>query len=267
MPAAHHHLDDETLNAVLDGEATDTQRADASRCPRCTARLARLGQVSTALGAPVSPSDPDRRRAALDAALAAHDAGIGIAAPPSLELRRHRRMSPGWAAAAAVVLAGALAVPLVDGLGGNDQDREAATTGDRDTSAGGSVTEEDALADQDAMPEASAARPHLGEIDLAGLDELAATIVRDGPRYLSSDPAPATGRTEADAAALEQSCEPAARRRDPSLQWLVYAGEGTVAGRPAVVLGFEVATAGAPPSVRVLVLASDDCTELGSAAA
>lgn len=266
MPAAHHHLDDETLNAVLDGEATSDQRADAARCPECAARLARLGQVATELGAPVSPSDPDRRRAALDAALAAHDAGV--TAPSSLDVRR-RRLSSGWAAAAAVVLAGALAVPLVDGLGGNDQGREAATAGDREsTAAGGSVAEDGSLADQDAMPEASPAPPHLGEIDLAGLEELAASIARGVPQPLSSDPgpAPAASRTEADAGALEQSCEPAARRRDPSLQRLVYAGEGTVTGRPAVVLGFAVAPAGAPPSVRVLVLASDDCTELGSAA-
>ena len=262
MPAAHHHLDDETLNAVLDGEATDDQQADASRCPECAARLVRLGQVSTALGAPVSPPDPDRRRTALDAALAALDAGV--TAPPSLELRRRRRVSPGWAAAAAVVLAGALAVPLVDGLGGEDQGREAATDGDRDTSASGSVTEEDALADQGAMPEAAAAPPHLGEIDLDELDELAASIARDVSQYLSSDPAPAAGRTEADGAVLEQSCEPAARQRDPSFRRLVYAGEGTVAGRPAVVLGFDVTPSGVPPTIRLLVLARDDCTQLAA---
>ena len=264
MSAAHHHLDDETLNAVLDGEATDDQRADASRCPECAARLARLGQVATALGAPVSSSDPDRRRAALDAARAAHDAGV--TAPPPLDLRR-RRLSPGWAAAAAVILAGALAVPLVDGLGRNDQGREAATAGGQDTtSAGGSVAEDGALADQDAMPEASPTPPHLGEIDLAGLKELAATIDRD---LASPDPAAASSPEAArlQEQAADPACEDAARRRDPSLQGMAYAGEATFAGRPAVVLAFEIASAGAPPTVRLLVLATDDCTQLGSATA
>ena len=260
MPAAHHHLDDETLNAVLDGEATDEQGADASRCPECAARLARLGQVAAVLGAPVSPSDAHRRRAALAAALAAHDAGV--TAPSSLDLRRRRRLSPGWAAAAAVVLAGALAVPLVDGLGRNDENREAATAGDRDTtSVGGSAAEDDALADQSAMPGTFSAPPHLGEIDLAGLDELAATIDRDPP----SRDAPAAASPEA-ARPYEQAgdpaCEEAARRRDPSLQGLAFAGEGTVTGRPAVVLAFEVAPPGTRPTIRLLVLAIDDCTEL-----
>ena len=255
MPSAHHHLDDETLNAVLDGEATDDQRADASRCPECAARLARLGQVATALGAPVSSSDPDRRRAALDAALAAHDAGV--IAPPPLELRRRRRVSPGWAAAAAVILAGALAVPLVDGLGRNDQDREAATAGDTEA----------AQSDETGAPGVDQVAPLSGEIDLTDLDQLAASIARGMPQYDASDPAPVAGRTEADATAREQSCEQAARQRGPSLQRLAYAGEGTVAGRPAVVLGFEVTPPGAPPTIRLLVLALDDCTELGSATA
>ena len=262
MPAAHHHLDDETLNAVLDGEATDGQRADAARCPECAARLARLGRVATALGAPVSPSDAHRRRAALDAALAAHDAGV--TAPSSLDVRRRRRLSPGWAAAAAVVLAGALAVPLVDGLGRNDEGRQQATVGDRDTTAaGGSAAEDDALADQSAMPETFAAPPHLGEIDLAGLDELAATIDRGLPGRV---PAAASGPEAAQRQELaaDPACEEAARRRDPSLQRLAYAGEGTVAGRPAAVLAFEVAPAGAPPTVRLLVLATDDCTQLAA---
>ena len=263
MPAAHHHLDDETLNAVLDGEATSDQGADAARCPECAARLARLGQVATALGAPVSPSHAHRRRAALDAALAAHDAGV--TAPSSLDLRRRR--SPGWAAAAAVVLAGALAVPLVDNLGGNDEGRQQATAGDRDTtSVDGSAAEDGALADQRAMPETFAAPPHLGEIDLADLDELAATIDRDLP---GRDPAAASGPETAplQEQAADPACEVAARRRDPSLQALAYAAQGTVTGRPAMVLAFEVTPPATPPTVRLLVLAIDDCTELASASA
>ncbi|HEV2809881.1 MAG TPA: hypothetical protein VGV93_05725 [Acidimicrobiales bacterium] len=265
MSAAHHHLDDETLNAVLDGEATDDHRVDASGCPECAARLARLGHVATALGAPVSPSDADRRRAAIAAAVAAHDAGV--TAPPPLHLRRRRRVSPGWAAAAAVVLAGALAVPLVDGLGGNDEGREAATAGDRDiTAAGGSVDEEGALADQQATPEASGGGNQLGEIDLADLDELAATIDRDRP----SRDTPAAARSEAVRPyeqAADPVCEEVARQRDPSLQALAFAAQGSVTGRPAVVLAFEVTAPGTPSTIRLLVLAQDNCTELGTASA
>jgi hypothetical protein len=43
---------------------------------------------------------------------------------------------------------------------------------------------------------------------------------------------------------------------------VLYTAQATVDGRPAVVLAFE---AGAPPTIRLLVLATDGCAELGSA--
>lgn len=259
----HRHLDDETLNAVLDGEATEEERVDASACTECSARLVRLVQVATALGTRVPPSDAPRRRAAIDAALAAQDSDV--AAPTPLDSRRRRRVSPGWAAAVAVVLAGALAVPLVDDLGGRGQPQEAATaddttadTGDAGeaTSSGGSAAEEEeaALSNGRLAPSGFGTPPHLGEVDLEGLDELAASIP-------AARPAPGAAQT----AATEQPCEEPARRRDPSLQRLAYAAEGTVAGRPVVVLAFEVAPPGAPPAIRLVVLTTDGCAQLGSA--
>ncbi|CAN5208093.1 hypothetical protein BH24ACT1_BH24ACT1_04200 [soil metagenome] len=254
MPSAHRHFDDETLNAILDGEATEEERAAASGCTDCSARLVRLGHVAAALGTPVSPSDPQRRRAAVDAALEAQDPGV--TAPTPLNARRGWRMAPGWAAAAAVVLAGALAVPLVNNLGGNDQSQETATAGDT-TAADRSVAEDEAaLSEENTASGASGARPDLGEIDLSGLDELAVSITRNPQAQSATRPAEE-----------KQPCERASRQRNPSLRRLAYAAEGTIAGRPAVVLAFEVAPAGAPSAVRLLVLVRDDCRELASASA
>lgn len=257
----HRHLDDEALNAVLDGEATEEQAALASACTLCSARLHRLEQVARALAAPTAPSDGQRRRAAIAAARRAAEPPPAV--PTPLAPRRRRRISPAWAAAAAVV-AGALAVPLlVDGPAGERQDL--ATSGESaEDSAGGDTTGDRYLAPGRAgAPTAAAGLEHLGEVEQAGLDELAASIER---RPLSADQ-----RSEGAEGALappgvaDAPCQQAARRNDPSLGPLVYAAEATFSGRPAVVLAFTGADPGGPRSVRVVALDSDSCAELASA--
>jgi hypothetical protein len=289
MPAdPHRHLDDEALNAVLDGEASEEERAGAAACADCSARLDRLRLVAAALAAPGPSPDATRRRAAIDAALRA---GEPVAA--ALPFRRRRwPVSPAWAVAAAVVAAGALAVPLVDDLAGRGQGRDQATAA-RDTAeqSAGDVADatpgEEFLADQEASPtdedgrsgrSAAAAAHDLGAIDLADLDELTASIQRqpqqDPPRDLSAPGAapaaeaarPDAGESGGDrATAGTQPCEDAARQRDGALGPVTYAAGATVDGRPAVVLAFEALPPDAPPALRLLVLAADGCAELGSA--
>lgn len=290
MPAdPHRHLDDDVLNAVLDGEASTEERAEAAACDACSARLDRLRLVARALAAPVPSPDATRRRAAIDAALRA-----GEPEPARLELRRRRwRVSPAWAAAAAVVAAGALAVPLVNDLAGRGQGQDQATVArDAADASAGDVADgpraEESLADQQAVPadedatlapSAAAATRDLGVIDLGELDELAASIERDlqqGPALDFSAPtapggaeaAPPPARDEPGgdrAAAARQSCEDAARRRDVGLGPVAYAAGATVDGRPAVVLAFEAPPPDGSPAIRLLVLAADGCVELGAA--
>jgi hypothetical protein len=287
MPAdPHRHLDDEALNAVLDGEASEEERAEAAACANCSARLDRLRLVAAALAAPGPSPDATRRRVAIDAALRA---GEPVAA--ALPFRRRRwPVSPAWAAAAAVVAAGALAVPLVDDLAGRGQGRDQATAA-RDTAeqSAGDVANatpgKGFLADQEASPtdedgrsgrSAPAAPRDLGVIGLSDLDELAASIERDLQRdppleLTTPGPAPAAEAARPEggeesgasrAAAAGERCEDAARGRDDALGPVLYTAQATVDGRPAVVLAFE---AGAPPTIRLLVLATDGCAELGSA--
>ncbi len=288
MPAQpHRHLDDETLNAVLDGEASPAEGTDAAGCGQCSARLHRLAEVAEAVATSHAAPDVARRRAMIDVALQAGQPDV--AAPPNLASRRRRRVAPAWLAAAAVIAVGALAVPLLDDLGGLDQAEERATVaGAPDDTETDSASGDAALADQQARPgdERSAMAPappvpadNLGAIDVNSLDELSASIGQDyaqrQPLDLSAPgvaPAAEAARPDvqdqpagAGAGELGQPCAEAARQRDGGLGGVIYAAEATVDGRPAVVLAFEVTSAGAPPSLRLLLLAVDDCAELGSA--
>jgi hypothetical protein len=60
------HLDDESLSAAFDGEATPAERAHLASCPHCQAALGSLAAVARAVGAPVTPLPSE----AIDAAIA-----------------------------------------------------------------------------------------------------------------------------------------------------------------------------------------------------
>ncbi len=279
MPAQpHRHLDDETLNAVLDGEASPEEGTDAAGCGQCSARLRRLAEVAEAVATSIPSPDAARRRAMIDVALQAGKPDV--ADPPILASRRRQRVAPAWLAAAAVIAVGALAVPLLDDLGGLDQAEEQATVADApdDTDTDG-ASGDAALADQQAKPGEERSGGNLGAIDVNSLDELSASLGQDyaqrQPLDLSAPgaaPAAEAARPDAedqpggaDGGELGQPCAEAARQRDGSLREVIYTAEATVDGRPAIVLAFEVTSTGAPPSLRLLLLAVDDCAELGSA--
>lgn len=288
MPASpHRHLDDESLNAVLDDEATPEERAGAADCGECSVRLDRLRLVAQAIGAPTPAPDAGRRQAMIDAARRAGEPDV--APPPALVSRRRWRGAPAWAAAAAVIVAGALALPLVGDLGRDTQVQERATAGDAgntdESSAGGAVADEQAplgpgvfQADQDAEVGGRAGVNDLGDIDLNGLDELAASLRQDLQQSQPLDRAGPGAAPTAEAARPDaedqsvgvrppqklQPCEEPARRRDGGLGPVLYAAEATVEGSPAVVLAFEVTSAESPSSLRLLVFAADTCDEIAA---
>lgn len=134
--------DDELVSAVLDGEATDADRARVAADPRLQARLVELREVRDAVAGPVLVDDA-AREAGLAAALAAASEAGGLLAsgstngtdgqapgdPPAgqvvdLSARRRTRLAVAAAAVAAVVVL-AVVVPLA--IGRTSTEKYAAT--------------------------------------------------------------------------------------------------------------------------------------------
>jgi hypothetical protein len=138
--------DDELVSAVLDGEATDAERARITAEPALQARLVELGAARDALAVPVKIDD-STREAGLAAALAAASepggilagepgaktsSGHQVASEPAtgtnatgsevvdLAARRRTRLTVAAAAVAAVVVL-AVAVPLAVGRGSDEK--------------------------------------------------------------------------------------------------------------------------------------------------
>jgi hypothetical protein len=125
MDANPDHLDDETLSALLDGDAAEAGgRAHLTACDRCSARQAELGAARGALAAaPVEPLDELARRRLVAAAVRAADgAGAAAGADRTRWAQRHRAVI---GSAAAVLLAVLVSVPFV--VGGNGTTKQADT--------------------------------------------------------------------------------------------------------------------------------------------
>lgn len=275
----NHHLDDETLSALLDGEVDAEDRDHARGCERCALRLQQLQDGSRAVAAPPPPPSPERREAMIAAALATasppHGAGPP-GAPPSAPAPR-RTPAPAargrWLAAAAVVAALTVAVPVVRSQLGPDADQQLAA-GDPSASTT-SVPTGDAPAAQSIH--------HLGEIDLGSLRADPPTLaeLQGGPvpqhadGYAEATPsapgAAGSRRAEQAAPAGEaaplaggSTCEATVRRRHPEAGRLAYAAGATVDGAPAEVLGFEAVSSsgGEGAGDLLVVVAPGSCDEL-----
>lgn len=284
----HRHLDDEELNAVLDGEADQADVASTTACSTCTARLDRLRTVADTVADIATSPDADRRRSAIASAVAS---SVGSAVPSAVapevvplavSARKRRRWSPAWAAAAAVVLAGALAVPLIrtqlDSQGSDEQTLAESTAEDADDESCPACSP--TTPDAGALASGDLASGDLGEIDLGRLDELAASLGigdlgdRDTTSALAGGGAGATvpgaetspDRRESarDVTPEMPDCQAAARQRQGDLGSLLFVGQGQVEGRAALVLTFAAQPAGATSSIRLLVLDAETCSQLGS---
>lgn len=121
-------IDDELVNAVLDGEADDATVARVREDPALAARLAELRAVAEAVAEPVTPLSPE----AVDQLVAT---ALEAAGPrDELAQRRSRRgwQNPvaRWAVAAAVVLVAAGGAALASLDDGREQVAQLTTGGD-----------------------------------------------------------------------------------------------------------------------------------------
>lgn len=170
------HLDDDTISAALDGDAIgDASRVHLDECATCRARLDAFRRVATTVGTPVPPPSAVARDAAIAAALAASIAGGRDTVEP-----RRRNVGP-WLAAAAVILALLVAVPLIGALSSGRDTNDAATSSGRDNASS-----------------KAAASPvvDLGALDAANLAATVGERVGASPSPLSAA-APGQGDTSA----------------------------------------------------------------------
>lgn len=258
---------DDLASALLDGAATPEERAAATRDPAVLARLEALRAARDQLRATAKQDavDPDRRAAAIAAALAAFDdagsaeaAGDGAVVPLAPRRGVLPALGPRWRAlgiAAAVALV-ALAVPLLTRLGSDDGEDLASSgdaaeerTLDESTSTAGGPT-------ADAGFDAAASSAPLGTF--GSVDELAAAVqVQVGQRAAAATEA--APLTAGDDVSRPQPCAAEVEAR-ASAQVRAYEGYATLDGSTVVVLVLEDVDSG-----RTLVLFDvDDCTEVTS---
>jgi hypothetical protein len=169
----HDDALDELASSLLDGEAAPADRARLAGDEELQARVAQLAEVRHAVAA-VRPVEPERREAAIAAALRAFEAEDGgeeeELEPPATTARRRwsARLAPALAAAAVIVLLAAL-VPVL--LRSDDESSSFESTG----AALGDVSEDDGA--DDGAADASAERaPTAGQRaswgDFDDLDQL-----------------------------------------------------------------------------------------------
>lgn len=249
-----HHLDDEALSAVLDGEARPDEAAHAEACATCSVRLAELRDAALLVGAPVPPPDPARREAAIATALAVEQGATVI------PLRR--RTPPRWlgavAAAAAVVMV-VSAVALLPHRAGDDKASTAVAT---TTTAATQEATADAFAL--AAPIETVDGGDLGDVDHIDLRQTISAAL-DGPQTTAGG-APAAGAAESDSSTGAASgqresftCDPEVRADNPDLGQLVFHAAGTLAGDAVAVLAYDTIDAAGSVDRVVYVAVVEDC--------
>lgn len=262
---------DELASAYLDGAVTAAERAQVEADESLRARVEALAAVRTSVRATV-PVDEARREAALAAALAAAEEPGGVlaappAASPAVPLAARwrsveRTRTVRYLAVAAAVAVVALAVPLLDRLGTEDDDADTASVAlDAEASApaGRDAAEESAMDDAaggsaGSPPEALMA-DDLGPFD--DLDALAATL-REQPElaadaYVASTTA---GGAEAMTSTTLAACD--GQLTLPADAEVLLDATATLAGTPVVVVVHRLP--GGEP--QLLVAAVDGCTTL-----
>jgi hypothetical protein len=126
------HLDDESLSAAFDGEATPAEQAHLASCAECQAALGSLAEVAQAVGAAIAPRHAEAIEAAIAQALrdspvaaAAPRTAIPVAASPTaaprpgpIPLPAHRhRQPPSWILGVAGIAAAVALIAVVGLLG------------------------------------------------------------------------------------------------------------------------------------------------------
>jgi hypothetical protein len=265
--------EDELITAVLDGEATDDERAMVQGDERLLARLRSFEQLRTALG-DVPPPTPEARDSIIERAVVATDepAPTGDDDRTVVALARYRRQrkiftAVGVAAALLIVIpllaltlfrSGTETTDTAAELSSNDAAEEAAGRGlapSVDAPDLGLITSPDQL------------RVIVG----AALSSLSAA--RTERNLESASPAPSTATTlpaTADAWGTQSAtttCAASLAAADPSLGEPVLLATARWKGEPAFVLVFRAAPTSVDPSAEVIVVARPDCTTVERLAA
>ena len=200
------HQLDELASAHLDGATTPEEASRVAADPALLARVESLRAVRAALQATPRP-DPDRREAAIAAALAAfdEDADAPVAGVTSLAevAARRRTMSRSWriagvAAAAAAVVA---LVPLLASQSDDDDQSAAEVSMDADA---------ETMEGDEQTPTAADARPD--DADEAGNDAAPTSTASPGQEFGALEGGPASlgeFATDADLVAAAEALEAA----------------------------------------------------------
>jgi len=267
---------DELASAYLDGAATDAERARVDADEELGARVRAMAAVRNAVRTPL-PVDAARREAALAAALDAAEEPGGVlaldrgrpTAAPVVPLParwrsagRDRRLR--YLAVAAAVAVAALAVPLLDRLGTEDDEADTASVAlDAEASApaGRDGAEESDAVDDAAGGTAGSAGPEaLMADDLGPFDDLEALAgaLREQPELAEDLYVAPTATGGADAVTSTTLAACAGQLELPADAEVLLDATATLGGTPVVVVVHRLP--GGEP--QLLVAAVDGCATL-----
>ncbi|MET0805240.1 MAG: hypothetical protein ABW009_15225, partial [Acidimicrobiales bacterium] len=266
--------DDDLVSAVLDGEATEDERARVAADPVLAARLAEFAAAADQVAALVAPRAAADRDRAITAAVAERPRRDDVVVAMRGPHRRHSQHILAVAAAVLVVLlaAGFLIAQVGDDAGsGNDT----AAIGSDDSASDAESASDTAAAAGDAEDGDAAAFEDTATYDLGAVanDEavrnalVAAGAVNQST--LSADDGGSDAVTDTTVASVPEAapvpggsddCQIRLEEADPSLDGRLVEASATFAGDPAVVYVFGTADGGR----QVTVVTADTCVTLAS---
>ncbi|MET0738961.1 MAG: hypothetical protein ABW035_11845 [Acidimicrobiales bacterium] len=266
--------DDDLVSAVLDGEATEDERARVAADPVLAARLAEFAAAADQVAALVAPRAAADRDRAITAAVAERprrdDVVVAMRGP-------HRRHSQHILAVAAAVLGVLLAAGFLIAQVGDDagSGNDTAAIGSDDSASDAESASDTAAAAGDAEDGDAAAFEDTATYDLGAVanDEavrnalVAAGAVNQST--LSADDGGSDAVTDTTVASVPEAapvpggsddCQIRLEEADPSLDGRLVEASATFAGDPAVVYVFGTADGGR----QVTVVTADTCVTLAS---
>ena len=266
--------DDDLVSAVLDGEATEDERARVAADPVLAARLAEFAAAADQVAALVAPRAAADRDRAITAAVAERQRRDDVVVAMRGPHRRHSQHILAVAAAVLVVLlaAGFLIAQVGDDTGsgndtaasGSDDSASDAESASDTVAAAGDAEDGDAAAFEDtatydlgavandeavrnALVAAGAVNQSTLSADDGGSDAVTGTTVASLP-----EAAPVPGGSD--------DCQIRLEEADPSLDGRLVKASATFAGDRAVVYVFGTADGGR----QVTVVTADTCVTLAS---
>jgi hypothetical protein len=259
--------DDELVSAVLDGEATEAERARVAGDPVLAARLAEFAAAAERVAEPVAVRSEDDRDRAIAAAVAERHRRDQVVVALHRNRRRDAARFMASAAAALVVLLG---VGVLLSQVGSDDSGDSASGGDSasdlavDESSDGDDDAAAGGADAEAAYDQAAAPLDLGPV--ADESALRQTLERyealeagDFNTDSGEANAPATTRSsDSQLLADSEECQLDLEEADPGLDGVLVRALATYAGEDAVVLVYGTDDG----RRRVVVVSGDGCRTL-----